>query len=158
MRFLPLALAALLATPALAAAQQGERVRGQMPANAPFALEGPPTPAAFDSIVGLSPAQEPKYAALRRSYMASTRAARDSVRALRDRMRATMASGGDREAARALMAPMRDQATALNQRYQDFESELGFLLDSAQTAKFEAWKEKERARLMEERRGRRGGR
>ena len=145
MRFLPLALTALVVTPALAAAQQGERGRGQMPANAPFALEGPP-------------AQEPKYAALRTSYMTSTRTARDSVRALRERMRATMASGGDREAARALMAPMRDQATALNQRYEDFESELGFLLDAAQTAKFEAWKEKERARLMEERRGRRGGR
>jgi len=151
MRRLLLALTALSAIPAVAAAQQGKEGRGQMPMNAPFAFEGPPAPAAFDSIVGLTAAQKPKYAALHKSYMGETRPARDSVRALRAKMRATMASGGGREGARALMVPMRDQATALNERYEEFEGELGFLLDAGQTAKFEAWKEKERTRLMSER-------
>ena len=154
MRRLLLALAALFAVPAVAAAQQAPEGRGQMPMNAPFALEGPPAPAAFDSIVGLTAVQEPKYAALHKSYMSETRAARDSVRALRAKMRATVSSGGGREAARALMAPMRDQATALTERYDEFEGELGFLLDAGQSAKFEAWKEKERTRLMSERRRR----
>ena len=152
MRRLLLAFAALSAVPAVAAAQQGAEGRGQMPMNAPFAFEGPPAPAVFDTVVGLTAAQKPKYAALHKSYMSETRAARDSVRALRAKMRATMASGGGREGARALMAPMRDQATALTSRYDEFEGELGFLLDAGQSAKFEAWKEKERTRLMEARR------
>ena len=150
MRHLLLALAALSAVPA-AAAQQGREGRGQMPMNAPFAFEGPPAPAAFDSIVGLTATQKPKYAALHKSYMSETRAARDSVRALRATMRAAMSSGGGREGARALMTPMRDQATALTGRYEEFEGELGFLLDAGQAAKFESWKEKERTRLMSER-------
>ena len=154
MRRLLLALAALSAVPALAAAQQGSEGRGQMSTNAPFAFEGPPAPAVFDTIVGLTTAQKPKYAALHKAYMSESRAARDSVRALRAKMRATMSSGGGREGARALMAPMRDQATALTQRYDEFEGELGFLLDAGQSAKFEAWKEKERMRLMSERRRR----
>ena len=157
MRHLLLALATLSAVPA-AAAQQGREGRGQMPMNAPFAFEGPPAPAAFDSIVGLTATQKPKYAALHKAYMSETRAGRDSVRALRASMRATMAAGGGRESARTLMAPMREHASALNERYEEFEGELGFLLDSAQTAKFEAWKEKEQARLMEERRSRMTGR
>ena len=156
MRRLLLALVALTAVPAVSA-QQAEG-RGRMPMGSPFAIEGPPAPATFDSLVGLTAAQKPKYAALHKAYMSETRAARDSVRTLRASMRATMAAGGGRESARALMAPMREQATALNERYEEFEGELGFLLDSAQTAKFEAWKEKERARLMEERRSRMNGR
>ena len=156
MRRLLLALVALTAVPAVSA-QQAEG-RGRTPMGSPFAIEGPPAPTAFDSIVALTAAQKPKYAALHKAYMSETRAARDSVRSLRASMRATMAAGGGRESARALMAPMREQATALNERYEEFEGELGFLLDSAQTAKFEAWKEKERARLMEERRSRMNGR
>ena len=147
-----LALAVLSAVPAAAAAQQGPEGRGQMPMNAPFAFEGPPAPAAFDSIVGLTVAQKPKYAALHKAFMSETRSARDSVRALRTTMREAMAAGGSRESARPLMAPMREQAAALVERYEEFEGELGFLLDSAQTAKFEAWKEKELTRLMSERR------
>ena len=156
MRRLLLALVALAAVPAVSA-QQAEG-RGRMPMGSPFAIEGPPAPAVFDSLVGLTAAQKPKYAALHKAYMSETRAGRDSVRALRASMRATMAAGGGRESARTLMAPMREHASALNERYEEFEGELGFLLDSAQTAKFEAWKEKEQARLMEERRSRMTGR
>lgn len=158
MHLAPLALALLLAAPAVATAQQGGEGRGRMPAGSPFALEGPPAPAAFDSIVGLTAAQRPKYAALHQSYMASTKAARDSVKALRTKMRAAMEAGGGREAAQPFMAAMREQTASVTARYDDFESELGFLLDAPQTARFAAWKEKERARMMEERRARMGAR
>lgn len=152
------ALALLLALAPAATAQQGEERRGPPAMNSPFALEGPPAPGVFDTIVGLRADQRPKYAALHKSYMASTKTARDSVKALRVKMRAAMSGGGGREAARPLMAPMSGLAVGLTERYDEFEGELQFLLDAAQTAKFSAWKEAERARIMAARRQRMGER
>jgi hypothetical protein len=151
-------LALLLTVAPAAAAQQDDARRSPPAMNSPFALEGPPAPAVFDTIVGLRADQRPKYAALHKSYMTSTKSARDSVQTLRGKMRAAMSGGGGREAARPLMAPMSGLAVALTERYGEFESELQFLLDAGQTAKFSAWKETERARIMAARRQRMGER
>ena len=121
----------------------------------PLAFEGPPETAAFAKIVDLTTAQQPKYEALRKSYLTSTQAQRDSAKALRESMRAAM-QGGDRAAAQPSMERMRDLGTRLGQRYEEFETELGFLLTKEQQDKFDAWKEAERTRRMEERRQRMG--
>lgn len=161
MRFRPLALLALLASTATAASAQqtgpGPGGPGQRPMMMnPIAFDGPPAPATFAPIVGLTAAQTPKYAALRKSYMTSTQAERDSLRAMRAELRARMRSGGDRDAAGPGMEAMRKLGTAINDRYEEFEAELQFLLTAPQQAKFAAWKEAERARMMEERRSRMG--
>lgn len=146
----------LIATASTAAAQGpgGERA-GRM--FNPAAVDGPPAPAAFAGIVGLTSDQQPKYAALHKSYMTATQARRDSLKAIREEVRTLMQSGG-REAARPRMEAMRGLATAVNERYEEFESELQFLLTAPQQAKFAEWKEKERTRMMEERRQRMGDR
>ena len=147
-----LTAAALIAAATSGAAAQGPGgERGRM--MNPLAIEGPPEPAAFAGIVGLTAEQQPKYAALRKSYLADTETRRDSVKTLRGEMRMLM-QGGNREAARPRMETMRSLGLAINERYEEFESELGFLLTEPQQEKFAAWKEQERTRMMEERRRR----
>ena len=157
MRFSTLALVALLTATASTAAAQGPGGSGRGRMMNPALVDGPPTPEAFTGIVGLTSEQQPKYAALHKSYMTSTKARRDSVKAMREEMRALM-QGGDREAARPRMEGMRALADSLGERYSEFESELQFLLTAPQLAKYTEWKEKERARMMEERRQRMGER
>jgi len=159
MRFAPLALAALLAAATTPLAAQDGAARGGPGGRRmmnPLAFDGPPATAEFAKIANLTEAQKPKYEALRKSYLTSTQAQRDSAKALRETMRAAM-QGGDRTAAQPSMERMRTLGTTLNERYEEFESELGFLLTKEQQARFDAWKEAERARRMEERRQRMGG-
>ena len=158
MRLAPFAVAAILAAVAAPLAAQDGASRGPggpggRPMMNPLAFDGPPPTAEFTKIVGLTAAQQPKYEALRKSYLTSTQAQRDSAKAIRESMRAAM-QGGDRTAAQPSMEQMRSLGTALGQRYEELETELGFLLTKEQQAKFDAWNEAERARRMEERRQR----
>ena len=147
-----LTVAVLLAAVTSGAAAQGPGAERARMMN-PLAIEGPPEPAQFATIVGLTAEQQPKYAALRKSYLADTKVQRDSVTALRGEMRLLM-QGGNREAGRPQMEKMRGLGLAINERYEEFESELGFLLTEPQQEKFATWKEQERTRMREERRQR----
>ena len=149
-----MALAAL-ASP-LAAQQPGAGTPGAGRAMMnPLAMQGPPDPAAFTAIVGLTADQQSKYANLYRSYMKDTKPRRDSLAAMRAAMREARAAGGTPD--RSGMASMRPLGEALNAQYEEFETSLGFLLTPAQQTKYDTWKAAEREKVMQQMRQRRAG-
>ena len=155
MRAVLIAVAVLAGAAPLAAQQPGAAgpPGAGRPMMNPLATQGPPEPAAFAKIVGLTAEQQPKYANLHQAYMKETKARRDSLETMRQAMRAARergASGG-----RSGRASVRPLAEALNAQYEEFEASLGFLLTAPQQAKYDAWKVAEREKLMEQMRQRR---
>jgi hypothetical protein len=122
-----------------------------------IALQGLPEPAVFAKAIGLSADQSTKYGHLRSAYVAATKTERDSLAGMRARMRAERAaqgqgavqpgSGTRRGAGMQAMRPLVD---TLESRFADFESDLAFLLSSAQQKKYEEWKAVETERMRGE--------
>ena len=160
MRALQFAMLALIA-PAALAAQGGGSGGGNMSRMAtmhPFAMEVPPEADAFAKAIGLNAEQKAKYANLRAANIKSTQAVRDSITAERAKAREAM-QAGDRDAGMAAMRSSRGQMEALEHSAESFDSDLAFVLTPEQQTKYDAWKQQERDRLIQERRAQfgRGG-
>jgi Spy/CpxP family protein refolding chaperone len=160
MRALQFAALALMA-PAALAAQGGGMSGGNMARMAsmhPFAMEAPPEAEAFAKAIGLNAEQKAKYANLRAANIKATQAVRDSIATERTKAREAM-QAGEREGGMAAMRSARGQTESLQRAAESFDSDLAFVLTPEQQTKYDAWKQQERDRLIQERRAQfgRGG-
>lgn len=161
LRSLQFAVLALLA-PAAAAAQGGAAGggmgggMGRMATMHPFAMEVPPEAAAFAKALGLNADQTAKYAKLRDAEIKATKPTRDSLDAARTKAREAM-QAGNREEGMQMMQSSRAQMQTLQQAAESFDNDLSFVLTPEQQTKYDEWKQKERERIVQERRAQFGG-
>lgn len=159
MRSLQFAVLALLAPAALAAQGMGTgrgMGGGRMADMSPYAMEVPPTADVLTKAVGLSGGQAAQYTKLRDAHVKATQALRDSVTAQRAKAREAM-QAGNRDHGMAIMQATRTQARALQDAAKSFDDSVNGLMTADQKPKYEAWKQSEMQRLMQERRQRFGG-
>jgi hypothetical protein len=128
----------------------------RMAAPDPIVLHGPPAPSEFARIVELPADQVSRYAEMYDRLMTTTRPQRDSLETLSRGMREAVESR-DRASAERQRAVVQPLVQELERRQAAFDGTLRDLLEQSQWKRYERWRDDERKRANDERRGRRRG-
>jgi len=107
----------------------------------PVIADGPPAPAAFASITGLS--DTTAYARLYGNFMDSTKPQRDSLAAARGAMRDAFGSR-DRDAMRGQMPLLTSLGDELSGRQKTFDDAVKDMVDTDQWKKYQDWRDDQR--------------